>query len=146
MLLADILRVFQISDRSGNFENPIVRTRRKAEAVGDQFQHPVAGGVQLAVFLDEAGCHLGVAVDFGSFVAFQLQFTRAFHPPGDGGGTFRFAPVGEVAVFYGRYFDMDVDAVKERAGDARPVTVDTDRSAGAGVGRVGKIAAGAGVC
>ncbi len=136
----------KIGDGTGNLEDAGIGAGGETEAVGDQFQHPVAGGVQLAVFLDEAGCHLGVAVDFGSFVAFQLQFTRAFHPPGDGGGTFRFAPVGEVAVFYGRYFDMDVDAVKERAGDARPVTVDTDRSAGAGVGRVGKIAAGAGVC
>jgi len=54
-------------------------------------------------------------------------------------------PVGQVAVFDCRNFDMDVDPVHERPGDAGAITMNVTGGAGAGVGRVAEIAAGTGV-
>jgi hypothetical protein len=76
------------------------------------------GGVQFAVLLDEAGCHLGVAMDFSAFVAFQLESAGMFHSLGNVCRAFRIAPVGKVAVFDRRNFNMDVDPVQQRTGDA----------------------------
>jgi hypothetical protein len=39
VLFTNVFRGIQISNRSGNFENPIIRTRRKPETVGEQFQY-----------------------------------------------------------------------------------------------------------
>ena len=115
MLLMDGGAAVKISNGTGNFEDARVGAGRETEAISNQLQHPVAAGVQLAVFLDETGGHLGVAVDFGAFVTFQLDFTGVFDSFGDGGGTFRFATVGEIAVLNGRNFDMDIDPVEQRA-------------------------------
>ena len=103
---------------SGNFQNTGISTGREAEAVGNQLQHAIAGGVKFTVFLDEAWGHLGVTVDFGAFVALQLDFSGMLHALGNGCGTFGFAPIGEVAVFDSGDFDMDVNAVEKRPGDA----------------------------
>jgi hypothetical protein len=136
----------KISNRARHFKDTGIGAGGEPEAVGDQFQHAIAGGIEFAVFFDEAWSHLGVAVYFGPFVAFQLDFTGVLHPFGDGCRTFRFSPVGEVTVFDSRDFDVNVDTVKQRAGDAGTVAVNSHRSAGAGVGWVGKIPTGTGVC
>ena len=73
MLLMNTCTAVKISDCPGNFQNSGIGTGRETEAVGDQLQHPIAAGIQFAVLFDEAGCHLGVAVDFSAFVAFQLD-------------------------------------------------------------------------
>ena len=127
----------EISNGAGYLENAGISTGGEAETVGDQFQHPVTGSVEFAVFFYVAGCHLGVAVDFGAFIALKLDLPGALDPFGNCGRTLSFATVGEVAIFNGRYFDMDIDAVKQRAGDAGTIAVDGDGGAGAGVGLVG---------
>jgi hypothetical protein len=47
-----------------------------------------------------------------------LNLAGVLNPLGDGSGAFGFATVGEVTVFDGRHFDVDVDAVKQGAGNA----------------------------
>ncbi len=87
MLLMDICTAVKIGNGAGYFEDAGVGASGEAETISDQLQHTVAGGVKFAVLLDEAWCHLGVAVDFGALVAFQLQLTGPLHPFGDGGRT-----------------------------------------------------------
>ena len=75
MLLMDICTTIKVGDGAGYLEDAGVGAGGEAEAVCYQLQHPVAGGVQVTVFFDKAGCHLGVAVDFSPFVALQLDFS-----------------------------------------------------------------------
>ena len=75
VLLADMLTAFEVGDGPGDLEDAGEGAGRKAEPVGDQFQHPVAGGVQFAVFPEVAGVHLGVAVDLLPLLAcMNLQY------------------------------------------------------------------------
>ena len=59
VLLADMLATLKIGDGPGHLEDSGEGAGGEAEAVGDQFQHPVAGGVQFAVLPEVAGGHLG---------------------------------------------------------------------------------------
>ena len=109
-----MLAVSQVGDGAGHLEDAVVGAGGKSQAVGDQFQHAVAGVIQFAVFLDKTGRHLGVAVDFRTLVALQLDLSRAFHPPGNLRGAFRLSPVGQVTVFDRRHLDVDINAVQKR--------------------------------
>ena len=110
---------FQVGDGPGHLEDPGEGVVRETEPVGDQFQHPVAGGVQLAVLPEVAGVHLGVAVDLGPLEPLHLEIAGALHPTADFRGAFGLGPVGQVAVADRRHLDMDVDPVQERARDVR---------------------------
>ncbi len=146
MLFVDVVRGVEVGNGTGNLEDAVIGARREPQTVGDQFQHAVSVGIQFAIPLDEAWRHLGITVDFGAVITFQLQFPRPFHPPGNVGGAFCFATVGQVTVFDGRYFDVDIDAIQQWSGDAGAVALNGDRGAAAGMNRIGQVAAGAGVC
>ena len=62
VLLAEMVASLQVGDGPGHLEDAGEGTGREAEPVGDQFQHPVAGGVQFAVLPEVAGGHLGEAM------------------------------------------------------------------------------------
>ena len=83
MLFMYVRAAVQIGNRAGDLEDAVVGAGREPQAVGDQLQHAVAGSVKFAVFLDEARRHLGVTVDFGAFVSFQLYLSRTCHSLGD---------------------------------------------------------------
>ena len=72
----DGVAAVKVCDGAGHLENACVGSRRETEPISDQLQHPIATGVQFTVFLDEARRHLGVAVYFGSFIAFNLYFAH----------------------------------------------------------------------
>gem|GEM_PF-5670609 len=59
MLFMNGIAPVKVRNSAGHFEDSGIGSRRKAEPVGNQFQHEVAARVQLTVFFDEAGCHLG---------------------------------------------------------------------------------------
>lgn len=109
VLFANCITPVEIGNGAGHLEDTSIGAGRETEAVGDQLQHAVAAGVQFAIFLDGAGGHLGVAVDFGPLVALELDLPRTLHPLGNGSGTFCLAPIGKIAVFNRRHFDMYVD-------------------------------------
>ena len=75
-------------------------------------------------------------MDFSPLVTFQLELPGQFHPPGDGGGAFSLASVGQITVFDRRDFNVDVDTIQQGAGDTGAVAVDGKRRAAAGMGRV----------
>ena len=60
----------------------------------------------------------------------------------DFGGRFTGVFAGQFLIAQGRHFDLDVDAVEQRAGDFGAVALDLQRRAGAFLLRVGEIAAG----
>lgn len=146
MLLMDIVRSFQVGDRAGNLENAGVGAGGEAEPVGDHLQETVARGVKFAVLTNMAGGHLGVGVNFRPFEALALPLAGSFNPAGYGGGAFTVGPLSQVAVFYRRDFDVNVDPIQQRAGNAGAVAVNIARSAGAGMIGVAQKTARAGVC
>jgi len=145
VLLADVVALFKVCDRAGDFEDAVVGAGGESETVGNEFQKAIAGGIQFAVFADKARRHLGVRMDFQPFEPLQLQVAGAFDPRCYGGGAFAVGPVGKIAVFDRRDFDVDIYPVHERTGYSGAVAVDVARGTGAGVGRIAEIAAGTGV-
>jgi hypothetical protein len=91
----------------------------------------VTCGIRFAELLDETGGHLGVAMDFGSFETLKLEVATVFEPCCDCCRRFTVCPICQVAVFYGRNFDMEINSVEQRPGYAGAVTVDHDWCAGA---------------
>ena len=106
VILPDAVASRQVGDGPGHFEDAGVGAGGEAEPVGGEFQHPVAGGVRLAELPDEAGGHVGVAVDFRPPEPFPLDLPRLFHPFPDRRGAFPLAPVGQFAVFHRRHLSQ----------------------------------------
>ena len=111
-MLADAFAPLQVGDGPGHLENPGEGAGREPQPIGDQLQHSVAAGVQLALLPEVAGVHLGVAVNLRPREPFDLDVAGALHPGGDGSGAFGLAPVGQVAIAHRRDFDVDVDPVQ----------------------------------
>ena len=80
VLLADALAPLQVGDGPGHLEDAGEGAGGEAEPVGDQFQHPVAGGVQFSVFPEMAGGHLVIAVDLCPPEPLHLEVAGALHP------------------------------------------------------------------
>ena len=158
---ADVFAAGQISDGARQFEDAVVGARRKLELVHGGLHQRLAGVVQLAEFAHFGGTHVGVAgggVGGGVFEAGVLRETdvirlyeEAFALALAGGfdalahrfGWFAGSPVAELLIFDARDFDVDVDAIHQRAGDALLILGDSPRRAGAGFEAVAKITAGA---
>src|SRR3954468_8203039 len=98
------------------------------------------------MLFDLARSHTGVAVYPGvGMEAGALGFAGALDAVANGGGRFFGAGTRDVAVFDGGDFDVEIDAIEERAGDALPVTVDLGRAATAFAFQIAEVAARAGV-
>ena len=118
----------------------------EAEASDGIFQEFFAVGGDGAVFADEARGHLGVGVGFlFGREASGLAIASGDDAGADGGGIFAGRRCAEFFVFYGRDFDMDVNAVEQRAGNFCDVALDHGRSAVTFAGGIAKVAAGAGI-
>jgi hypothetical protein len=146
MLFADMLGAFKIGNRPRDLEDATVTAGGEAEALGDEFEEAMAGFVRLAMLANQARRHLGVAVDAAGVESLFLNGAAGFDTTGDDLGGFGVGAVDEIAVFDRRDLDLDVDAVEQGAGDLGAVALDDYGGAGTGVGRVGKIAAGAALC
>ena len=90
----------------------------------------------------ERALEVGVEPDAGVLVAFGLDGADLDDACAHGGRVARAARGFQVLVGHGRHLHLQVDAVHERAGDARAVAQDGRRLAGADVAVVGQIAAG----
>src|SRR6476619_2157564 len=79
----------------------------------------LAFGVELAMGLQKAVGHFGIGVTFWlSGEAFVLEFARAEHALADRLRRLGALVAAELLVFDGRSFDMNIDAVEQRSGDA----------------------------
>src|SRR5262249_46159237 len=94
-----------------------------------------------AVLADQPRRHLRITVDALSRESFLLPVPRLLDPLPDFSRAFGALLFGEFADLDGRYVDVNVDAIKQRAGDLRDVTLDWRGRAFALAGRVIEIAA-----
>ena len=100
-------------------------TGGEAEALDGCFQDFFAVGGDGAVFADQLGRHLGIGVStFFAAVALDLDFASADHAAAHAGGTFGFHVAAQFFVLHGGDFDVDVDAVEQRAGNFGDVALD----------------------
>src|SRR5439155_25569196 len=91
------------------------------------------------------GAHLGVAGQLGSLEAVQLALTRCLHACADGDRVFGVAFIGQLLVVDTGDFDVDVDAVQQRAADALLVAHDGGGGTAAFSDRVAEEATGTGI-
>src|SRR4029077_8449543 len=90
--------------------------------------------------------HARVAVYFRAIPkTLLLKLPRADNAPADRIGTFLSAFAGDVTIFDCGHFNVQVDAVEQRPGDALPIPLYLKRAATAFALQVAKIAARAGI-
>ena len=81
-------------------------------------QEVAEGAVDHAVFSNLRVCHAGVAGDFAAFETCVLPIARGLDAGADGFGRFTGFFIAKVGNRERGCFDVDVDAVEERAADA----------------------------
>jgi hypothetical protein len=69
--------------------------------------------VKFTVFLDQAGVHLGIAVDFTPLKPFLLKQACLCYPSGYRGRAFSFTAVRQITVGDGRNFNMQVNPIQQ---------------------------------
>jgi hypothetical protein len=94
-----------------------------------------------AITLDISRAHLGVSVNVSFLKSLQLNDPRIIDPLADELRRFAGVAAGEILIAYRRHFDLNVDAVEERAGDPGAITLNLQRRADAFFLRIGKKAA-----
>jgi len=118
----------------------------KAEALDGSFEEFFAFGGNGAIFADQFGWHLRVRIDFlFGGVALGLDFSRAQNPFAHGRRTFHLYVATQFFVLHRRNFDVNIDAVEQRAGNFRNVALNLNRGAMTFAGGIAEEAAGAGV-
>ena len=110
----EIFGAFEIGDRAGDFENPVVATSRKAEFGDGAFHDPFAFGCQHAVLSNVPRAHLGIRVNVFVEEAAELRV-----PCGDNTVTYGVGRLGgtaahQVFVWDGRHVNLNVDAIHQR--------------------------------
>src|SRR5712671_1306930 len=90
--------------------------------------------------------HAGIAIYF-SLVAktFLLSFPGSHDALANGSGSFLSAFAGDVAVSHGRHFNVQIDAIEQRAGDALTVPLHLDWAAPAFAFQIAEVTAWAGI-
>jgi len=85
------------------------------------------------VLLDQAGCHPRVCPNGARSIseARSLQMPRGEHAITDHGGGFAGIASGQILIFHGRHFHVDIDSVQERAANTLPVFFNLRRRAAA---------------
>jgi len=126
----DGIRGVEIGDGARDFKDAVVSTSGKAEAGDGVFQKFFTVGRDGTLFANETSGHLGVGVGFlfGRKTS-GLTIASGDDACADGGGIFAGRGSAELFVFYSRDFDVDVDAVEQRAGNFGDVALDHGRSA-----------------
>src|SRR4051812_39105295 len=115
----------EVGDGAGDFQNAVVGAGAQI-----QFRHGDANQflgfvAEFAVLFDLPRTHPGVAIHFRvGMETRSLFFAGVLDAVANGGGRFFGARAGDVAVFDGGHFDVEIDAIEERAGDALAITMD----------------------
>src|SRR5207245_3489552 len=92
---------------------------------------------------DVARRHVGVGIHARSLrKAITLERSGPIHPLSDRLTRLGGALIGERPVLHGGHFQVDVDAVEQRAGHAREIALHAERAAHAVMLRISEVAAG----
>ena len=131
----------EVGDGAGDFEDAVVGAGGEAHAADGHFEGALAGVVEGADAADIAGGHAGVVEAARAAGASRACSTRARISGGGFGG-------GVAAQFLegnGGDFDVDIDAVEQRAADLAEVVLDLAGRAAAFAGGIAVEAALAGI-
>lgn len=104
----------QVGDGARYAQDAVVGASRPLEVLHRPFQVFFALLVELAVMIDLAGGEELVALA----LALYLAVSGSLHARGDDGGGFAIRVCGKNGGSNGAHFHLDVDTVKQRAGDA----------------------------
>jgi hypothetical protein len=72
-----------------------------------------------------------------------LLLARTSHPLTNRGGTFLHPRARNIAIFYRRHLDVQIDPVEQRSGDSLPIPLDLERPASAFSFQIAEITTGA---
>src|SRR5206468_1942859 len=98
--------------------------------------------VELAMFLEVTGSHSRVAIYFRiSAKSLLLKLPRAEDAFANRGRIFLSALTSDIAIFNCRHFDVQINTIQQRAGDALPIPLHLQRPTTAFALQVAKIAA-----
>jgi len=126
----DFRTAMQVCDGARQFEYPVVGAGRKVQLAHSGAHQGVAVLLQAAEFPHFGGAHLGVAADVERGEARGLSLPRPHDALPDDGGGFSQALAAQFLVFHPRDFDVNVNAVQQRPGDALLVVADGGGGAG----------------
>jgi len=113
-----ILRAVQIGNGASDFQDAVMRARRKAHAGDRILQHLFAVFADRAEFADQLGRHLRVGKYFPlPGIASGLALAGAHHAFADRGGVFGRAAAAQLLVLHRGHLDVNIDAVDQRAGN-----------------------------
>lgn len=110
---ADPLRLIEVGDRAGDFQNAVVSARGQAEAADRHFESPLAGVVESAQRAQPANRDLRVVIS-----AALLNGAGTFHPMPDFGRGFAFVFPAQLAIWNRGDLDMKVDSIEQRSTDS----------------------------
>lgn len=132
----------EVGHGAGNFQDAVVGAGTEVE-LGHGDADQVLGVVaELAMALDLARAHARVAIHFRvGMETGALGFAGALDAFANGGRRFFGARAGDVAVFDGGHFDVEVDAIEERTRNALAITVDLRRTATAFAFQIAEVTA-----
>src|SRR5262249_31329528 len=139
----DFFGAGEIGDGAADFEDPAVGAGAQAQFVDRGFEQSLGIVIHGTIALDISGAHLGVGMDVSFLKTLELDVTSLIDTLANHLRGFPSIATGEILIAYRRHFDLNIDSVEERAGDARAIALDLQRRADAFFLRVGKKAAGA---
>ena len=139
----DLFGSVQISDGAADFQDAAVGARAEPEFVDGRLEQLLRRVIHGAVALDVFGAHLGVGVNLPIDKTLQLDGAGGIHPLSYLTRTFSGIFVGELLITQSRHFDLNIDPIKQRAGNLGPVALDLQWRAGAFLLRIGEKSTGA---
>jgi hypothetical protein len=135
----------QICDRACQFQDAVIGARREIQLAHRRADQVVTGFIEFAEFAHFSHTHIGVADYVCPREMLPLTLAGGLHPRADGYAGFSQSITAQFVIIDTRDFDMDVDPIQHRAGDAFLVFGDGGGITGAGFLRITKIAARAGI-
>ena len=139
----DFFGAGEIGDGAADFEHPAVGAGAQTQFIDRGFEQSLRVVIHGAITLDISRAHLGVGVDVSFLKPLQLNRPRIIDALANHLRGFSGVAAGEVLIADRRHFDLNVDAIEERAGDARAIALDLQRRADAFFLRIGEKTAGA---
>ena len=133
----------QVGDGAADLQHTVVCARRQPQLLKSRLEQPMAFFFHGAELAQPVGRDAGVAGDSGSAEPLVLDRARRVDPRADGGGALRLFVRIQLLELDRRHFDVQVQPVEQRAGNAREVPGDRLRRADAVPGRVAEVPAGA---
>ncbi len=139
---ADLLLRVEIGDGPRDFQYPVISARAEIQLRHGHFHHAFRIRAELAERLDLARAHARVRASL-PFAAetLALNFPHTSHPRADGGGRFGRLVARHFAILHRGHFDVDVDAIEQRAGDAVAVALHLHGRAAAIALRIAEVSA-----